>query len=281
MTSDFTKGSVWVLLVTVLTVAIPPTQAAKPAGTGGGGGGGGGGEEEAAAVDPPEFFWASFNHVDRQLRLQGKDLVTGDDVTPVLPQLFIGGEPVVIDVTASVEATDFSTNLGAVLVPFDNILDALADPAPTIRVLEGGDNYEVKAVTGTGSALFSAYFAATIKDVPEDNGFCPCSADFTDLYQPADAADGAIFCSATQGISTEEYIEAGYGKPDGSAVIIGSHRSWSSEPLYTSTCYVRDISQVVNGVEEPQYIVPPLPVGNADHLLCVDEIKLLEAACGP
>jgi hypothetical protein len=168
-----------------------------------------------------------------------------------------------------------------VLVPFDNILDALADPAPTIRVLEGGDNYEVKAVTGTGSALFSAYFAATIKDVPEDNGFCPCSADFTDLYQPADAADGAIFCSATQGISTEEYIEAGYGKPDGSAVIIGSHRSWSSEPLYTSTCYVRDISQVVNGVEEPQYIVPPLPVGNADHLLCVDEIKLLEAACGP
>jgi hypothetical protein len=276
MNSKFAKGFACTLLGAFLTLAIPLTEGAKPPGTGGGSG-----NQEAAAVDPPEFFWASFNHVDRQLRLQGKDLISGDAITPIFPQIFIGGELVLIDADASAAATDYSTNLGAVLVSFESILDALADPAPPIRVLNGGDNYEIKAATGTGTALFSIYFSVPIKDVPADNGFCPCATDFTALYNPAEAAPDAIFCSATQGISADEYIEAGYGKVDGSAVIIGSHRSWSSEPLYTSTCYVRDLSQVVTGVEEPQYLAPPQPVGNLDHQVCVDEIKLLEAACGP
>lgn len=265
------------IIVALLAFAVPMVNAAKPTGKGGGGSG----TTEAVAVDPPEFFWASFNHVDRVLSLQGINLVSGDAGAPVFPQLFIGGEPVAIDETGSAASTDFATNEGAVLVPFDNILDALADPSPTIRSLPGGENFELKAVTGSGTAQFSAYFSATIKDVPDDFGTCPCAADFIALYNNGDAAPDATFCSATQGIDTQEYIEAGYGKPDGSAVIIGSHRSWSSEPLYTSTCYVRDISQVVNGVEEPQYLATPQPVGNADHLLCVDQIKALEAACGP
>lgn len=265
------------VVVLFLALLMPLANAAKPSGKGGGGSD----TTEAVAADPPEFFRASFNAVDRQLRLQGKDLISGDAVSPVFPQVFIGGELVSIDETASADTTDFTTNEGAVLVPFESILDALADPAPTIRSLQGGNNYELKAVTGSGTALFSVYFPAAIKDVPADIGACPCAADFALLYNNADAATDATFCSATQGIDTEEYIEAGYGKADGSAVIIGSHRSWSSEPLYTSTCYTRDISQVVAGVEEPQYLAPPQPVGNADHQLCVDQIKALEAACGP
>jgi hypothetical protein len=277
MRNLITRTTIQAVTISFLVLAVPLANAAKPADKGGGGSD----TTEAVAVDPPEFFWASVTHFDRQLHLQGINLISGDAATPVFPQVFIGGELVSIDETASADATDFATNEGAVLVPFDSILDALADPAPIIRSLQGGDNYEVKAVTGTGTALFSVYFSAAIKDVPADTGACPCAGDFAALYSNGDAAPDATFCSATQGIDTQEYIEAGYGKSDGSAVIIGSHRSWSSEPLYTSTCYVRDISQTVNGVEEPQYLAPPQPVGNADHQLCVDQIKLLEATCGP
>jgi len=277
MNSTATAVTIRALLVSFLVLFVPLAQAAKPAGNGGGGSG----TTTAAPAGSPEFFWAAFDAVARQLRLQGKDLISGDAATPVFPQLFVGGVLVSFDEAGSAGATDFTTNEGPVLVPFESLLDALADPAPAIRSLPGGDNYEVKAVTSSGTALLSVYFPAPIKDVPVDTGACPCAGDFALLYTKAGAAPDATFCSATQGIDTGDYIEAGYGKTDGSAVIMGSHTSWSSEPMYASTCYVRDISAVVNGIETPQYLAPPQPVGNADHLLCVDQIKALEAACGP
>jgi hypothetical protein len=277
MNSELRNRTMGALLVVILALAAPLVHAGKPDRSGSGTG-----TESVAAGAPPEFFWASFDPVNRQLTLQGKELLTGDAVTPVLPQITIGGELVEIDVASSVGSTDFSTNQGAVIIGFASILDSLAEsvPAPGLRVLQGGDNWEIKAVTATGTAQLSAYFPDTLKELPADYGNCPCAADYAALYRAEDAAAGALFCSASQGISTDDYIEAGYGKPDGTAVIIGSHRSWSSESLYTSTCYVRDLSQVVNGIEEPRYLAPPQPVGNADHLLCVDQIKLLEAACG-
>jgi hypothetical protein len=279
MNTDLKKRTGWVLLGTVLTLAIPLTQAAKPAGTGGGGSN----NEEAAAVDPPEFYWSSFDYVQRILTLQGKDLISGTEGAPVFPTVYIGGEPVLFDQSGSAAITDFVTNEGPLLVPLDNILESLEGPAspPILRAIEGGDSWEIKAVTSTGTALFSAYFPRTIKDVPPDIGVCPCATEFS-VYDKDNEAPGATFCSATQGISTDEYIEAGYGKNDGSAVIIGSHRSWSSEPLYTSTCYARDLSQIVGGEEQPQYLgSSPLQVGDGDHAICVALIMSIEAACSP
>ena len=164
----------------------------------------------------------------------------------------------------------------------ENILEALEGPAspPILRMIEGGDSWEIKAVTSTGTALLSTYFPRTIKDVPPDlNNGCPCAAEFG-AYNKVNVAPNATFCSATQGISTEEYIEAGYGRNDGSAVIIGSHRSWSSETLYTSTCYARDLSQVVAGEEQPHYLgSSPILVGDGDHADCVTLILSIEDAC--
>jgi hypothetical protein len=278
MRSELTKRSVWFLVATVLTLTTSLTQAAKPTRNGGGTS-----TEEAVAVDPPEFYYASFDYVLRVLTLQGKDLISGTEGAPVYPTLYIGGEPVTIDGLGSTTATNFTTNEGPVLLPLENILEALEGPAspPILRMIEGGDSWEIKAVTSTGTALFSTYFPRTIKDVPADLGSCPCVAEFV-AYDKVDVAPNATFCSATQGISTEEYIEAGYGKNNGTAVIIGSHRSWSSETLYTSTCYARDLSQVVAGEEQPHYLgSSPILVGDEDHADCVALIMSIEAACSP
>lgn len=277
MRSELTKRSVWFLVATVLTLTTSLTQAAKPTRNGGGTS-----TEEAVAVDPPEFYYASFDYVLRVLTLQGKDLISGTGGAPVYPTLYIGGEPVTIDGLGSTTATNFTTNEGPVLLPLENILEALEGPAspPILRMIEGGDSWEIKAVTSTGTALFSTYFPRTIKDVPPDldNG-CPCAAEFG-AYNKVNVAPNATFCSASQGISTDEYIEAGYGRNDGSAVIIGSHRSWSSETLYTSTCYARELSQIVAGEEQPQYLgSSPILVGDGDHADCVTQILSIEDAC--
>jgi hypothetical protein len=283
MNSDITRLASSLLLV-LATCITGPSQAAKPADKGGGNNNGGDSTEEAAAADPPEFFWATFDHVNRHLRLQGKDLITGEEIAPVFPQVFIGGEPILtIDESASAATTDFSTNEGAVLVSFDSVLDALgtAEPPLGLKVLPAGDNWEVKAVTSAGTALLSAYFPRTLREVPADTGVCPCAAEYG-VYDKVDVAPDATFCSSTQGISEDEYIEAGYGRLDGSAVIIGSHRSWSNEDLYTSSCYARDLSQIVAGEETPQYLGgSPIPVGDGDHALCVALIKSAEPLCNP
>jgi hypothetical protein len=110
--------------------------------------------------------------VQRTLTIQGKDLITDDGGTTIFPQVYIGGELVLIDPDASAAATDIVTNEGPLLVPLDNILEALKGPAspPILRTIEGGDSWEIKAVTSTGTALFSAYFPRTIKDIPPDLG---------------------------------------------------------------------------------------------------------------
>jgi hypothetical protein len=271
------------LLVLLLALGSQSTLAAKPAGKGGGGGSS---SEETVASDPPEFFWAAFDHVNRRLRVQGKELITGDAASPVFPQLYVGGELISLSTdeeTESVNTMDFTTNVGALLVDFDSLVTALgaSGPPPGLLVLEAGDNWEIKVVTATGAAMMSTYFPRTLKELPLDTGSCPCAAEFS-AYDKVDALPEATFCSTAEGIDSDEYIEAGYGKSDGSAVIIGSHRSWSSEGLYASSCYARDLSQVVNGEETPQYLgSSPLPVGNQDHLLCVALIESLEPACTP
>ena len=271
--------AIWFIVAVALAVIADTAVAAKPASKGGGST-----TTESAAVDPPEFFWASFDHANRLVRLQGKNLITGEAGSPVFPQLYVGGEPIsVIDETESVNSMDFTTNIGAVLVPFDSILNVLGaiGAPPGLLVLEAGDNWEIKAVTSTGTASLSAYFPRSLKELPADTGACPCALEYN-AYTKVDALAEATFCSSTEGIGADEYIEAGYGKTDGSAVIIGSHSSWSRESLYSSTCYARDLSQVVNGVEVPQYLgSSPVPVGNGDHLLCVALIESLEAKCSP
>jgi hypothetical protein len=270
----------WFVFTVVLALIAEIAYAAKPAGRGGSDST----SAESTAVDPPEFFWASFDHANRLVRLQGKHLITGEVGSPVFPQLYVGGELIsVIDETESVNSMDFTTNIGAVLVPFDSILDVLGviGAPPGLLVLEAGDNWEIKAVTSTGAAILSAYFPRSLKELPADTGVCPCTLEYG-AYTKVDALAEATFCSSTEGISADEYVEAGYGKTDGSAVIIGSHSSWSGESLYSSTCYARDLSQVVNGVEEPQYLgSSPVQVGNGDHLLCVALIESLEATCSP
>jgi hypothetical protein len=263
------------VLIACLMLAVTDVQAAKPDGKGGGG------TTEATSSGAAEFFWSAFDYVNRTLTLQGIDFISGDATTPIYPtEVTIGGKAVVIDQVASVNGTDFSTNEGSLVIPLENILDALVGPTSGGRVVEGGNNYEIKVVTEGGSSFFSAFFPRAFKDVPPDIESCPCASDYNTYYTKDNLAPNATFCSATQGISTDDYIEAGYGKTDGAAVILGSHRSWSSEPLYTSTCYVRDLSAIINGEETPQYLgASPQPVGDNDHLICVGLIESLESAC--
>lgn len=289
MNSKFPEKVTGLILMLLLALGSQSTLAAKPADKGGGGGGGGSGEEEAVeeavAVDPPEFFWASFDQVNRRLKVQGKDVISGDDISPVFPQLFIGGEliPLTTDEQdESVSTMDFNTNVGALSIDFDSIVAVLGTvgPPPGLLTLDEGDNWEIKVVTSTGTAMMSTYFPRTLKELPEDLGSCPCAGQFA-AYDKIDALPEATFCSTAEGVDSGEYIEAGYGKSDGTAVIIGSHRSWSSEGQYASTCYARELSQVVNGEEQPVYIGDPQQVGNQDHLQCVALIESLEPACTP
>lgn len=274
---------------TLLTLAIAgaaypavTVQAAKPDGKGGGGGDT---TETTTSAAAPEFYRVELDAFARELRLHGINLVTGDATVPVYPtDVAVAGRTVAIDEAASAAATDFVSGEGAVVVPYDSLLDALVGTTPGGRAIAGAKNYEMKVVTGGGTASFSAYVLAAIKDVPPDQGFCPCSfAIYTE--QLDQAQPGTTFCSATQGVATEEYLEAGYGKVDetgaASAVIMGSHSSASGEPLYQSSCYVRDLSVLVDGVETPNYLEGPFPVGNGDHAICVAEIEAREPACVP
>lgn len=266
----------------------PNVDAAKPADKGGGNNKN---STESVAVSTPEFYHAEFDYLNRTFTLSGIRLITGDSTTPVFPtEVTVGGESITIDpasatATASVSETDFGTFEGPLIISFEDILTALeGPPSSSIRVLEGERNFEIKVVTAEGTAALSAYFPKDIKDVPVDTGSCPCTFSIY-TAEIGDAEPGTTFCSAAEGIPTDQYIEAGYGKIDetgnASAVIMGSHSSASPEPLYESSCYVRDLSQIVNGVETPVYLEGPIAVGNGDHQLCVAAIESIEPACLP
>jgi hypothetical protein len=225
---------------------------------------------------PPEFYRVEIDPKTRKLLLHGRYFIGGSATAPVYPTtVTVGGRTVVIDTGSS--ATDFTTGEGSLVVPFLSLLDALGVGSPGSRVIAGRKSFEMKVVTAGGAAGFSAYVTRDIKDVPPDLGFCPCASAFSTNYTKVGLTSGPL-CSSTQGIDSEEYVEAGYGTADGNALFIGSHRSWSSEPLYVSSCYVRRLSQIVNGVETPDFAFSS-PVSNADHSFCVQRIKELEPAC--
>jgi hypothetical protein len=277
---------VQILRTTILALAFAgaaattsTVHAAKPAGKGGG-------DTTSSASSssaPPEFYRVEINPQTRNLLLHGIHFIAEDSQTPPQPvyptAVTVGGKTVVIDTASSLATTNFTTGEGALVVPFLSLLDVLGEGSPGARAIFGRKSFEIKVVTAGGTAGFSAYVTRDIKDVPPDTGACPCASAFTSNYTKTDLTTGPL-CSSAQGIDSEEYIEAGYGTDDGNALFIGSHRSWSREPLYVSSCYVRTISQVVNGVETPDYVFSS-PVSDADHSICVQQIKDLEEACAP
>jgi hypothetical protein len=277
---------VQILRTTILALAFAgaaattsTVHAAKPAGKGGG-------DTTSSASSssaPPEFYRVEINPQTRNLLLHGIHFIAEDSQTPPQPvyptAVTVGGKTVVIDTASSLATTNFTTGEGALVVPFLSLLDVLGEGSPGARAIFGRKSFEIKVVTAGGTAGFSAYVTRDIKDVPPDTGACPCASAFTSNYTKTGLTSGPL-CSSTQGIDSEEYIEAGYGTDDGNALFIGSHRSWSREPLYASSCYVRRISQVVNGVETPDYVFSS-PVSDADHSICVQQIKDLEEACAP
>jgi hypothetical protein len=275
--------SVLVSAVT-LVFAVSLAHAAKPAGKGGG-------SENTTASNGavPEFYSTTFDYAGRMLTLNGIHFITDDAGTAVLPQVSIGGQTTTVDPASGICPDLGIGNECPVLIPFDNILDALAGPraGTDIRVLPGEISYEIKVValnpdsTPAGTARFTTYFPKQIKDLPVDTGTCPCAADFTALYNPGSALPGTRFCSETEGIPTGEYIEAGYAPDTESVVIIGSHSSSSQEPLYAGSCYVRDLTLVIDGEEVPQYLGSgPKDLTDNDHNNhCVPLIRSLEAGC--
>jgi len=275
------RTTILVLAFASATVLTSTLHAAKPAGKGGGGGDSTPSSSSSSA--PPEFYRVEINPQTRNLLLHGIHFIVEDGQTPSQPvyptAVTVGGKTVVIDATSSLATTNFTTGEGALVLPFASLLDALGEGSPGSRAIFGRKSFEIKVVTAGGAAGFSAYVTRDIKDVPPDTGACPCASAFTSNYTMAGLTTGPL-CSSTQGIDSEEYIEAGYGTDDGNALFIGSHRSWSREPLYVSSCYVRTISQVVNGVETPDYVFSS-PVSDADHSICVQQIKDLEEACAP
>lgn len=246
-------------------------------------------EPSESSGSAPEFYRVFLDHTARRLNIYGIHLIGGDSTTPEYPtEITVGGQSIAIDpldpaTTDSVASTDFVSGEGPVFLPFERVLDALVSPTPGSRKLSGDKNFEIGVTTSGGNVVFSAYFQRDIKDIPVDTGSCPCTFSIY-LEEFEEAQTGTIGCSVSEGIPTDQYIEAGYGKidPSGvpSAVIIGSHSSGSTEPLYESSCYVRDFSTVSGGVETPVYREGPFPVGNDDHASCVDEIQLI-ANCYP
>jgi hypothetical protein len=228
------------------------------------------------ASGSPEFYRVEIDPKARNLLLHGKYFIGGSAGTPEYPtSVTFGGRSVAIDTGSS--TIDYTTGEGALVVPFLSLLDALGVGSSGARVIAARKSFEIKVVTAGGTAGFSAYVTRDIKDVPATLGYCPCASAITSNYTKAGLASGPL-CSTTQGIDSAEYIEAGYGTSDGNALFIGSHSSWSREPLYTSSCYVRRLSQLVNGVETPDYVFSS-PVSDSDHSLCVQQIKTVEPAC--
>ena len=267
---------IWrIALALLLTSLIPVVQAAKPGST-----------TEAAAGEAPEILRSNFDYAGRTLSLHGVHLITGTAGSPVYPlEVTIGGKPVVIDQAASSGNTDFSTNRGPLVIPFDDILAAL--PA----LVSGGElpaekTFAFKVTTAAGTVTFSSYFAQAIIEVsspppPPSTGSCPCTAYYDQYYTalyallwPTCTAPGS---SNSNGIvATEHYIEAQY--IDGLMIryiTISSDSSLSprnsGSTNFVSSCSVRTDGDV--------YLAGPEPVSDEDHSSCVADIIAREAIC--
>lgn len=263
------------ILLLLLLPGAPVVQAAKPAS-----------KTVTTSVEPPEIHRSNVDYAQRTLTLQGINLVTGSAGAPEYPlEVTIGGAVVAIDETASRDATDFTSNRGLLIIPFDNILAALPGLI-TDGSLPARINFGIKATTTGGSAISSSYFAQAVVEVsspppPPSTGSCPCSPDYDQYYHalyallwPTCTAPGSS--NATAIVPTEQYIEASY--IDGLMVryvtissdsAISPRNSGSSN--YVSSCSVR--------TDGGAFLTGPTPVSDEDHAACVADIIDREPIC--
>jgi hypothetical protein len=175
---------------------------------------------EAASGTPPEIHRSSVDYTERTLTVHGIHLITGSAGSPEYPlEVTLGGEAVSIDQSASSDATDFGTNKGPLVIPFDDILSSLS-ALVVDEAIPADINFAIKVSTAGGSARSTAYFAQPILQVssppePPSTGSCPCSNLYDQYYNalyallwPTCTAPGSSNASAI--VPTEQYIEASY-----------------------------------------------------------------------
>ena len=275
-TSGSVIGALGYIALLTIFLASSAVQAAKPGST----------TESASSGEPPEIFRAHVDYVARTVNLQGVHLITGSAGSPEFPSLVtFGGEAISIDEVASSTATDFSTNRGPLIIPFDDIL--VAQGALIIEnALPPEMNVAVRVTTAGGLANTSVYFedsvlAVSSPEPPPSTGSCPCTPLYDQHYKaiyallwPTCTAPGSS--NAFMIVPTEQYIEAQYiDELAVRYVTISSDSSLSSRngasADFVSTCSVRTDGDAV--------LAGPLPVSDEDHAACVADIIAREPIC--
>ena len=264
-------------LLSLLTLALSATAvlAAKP-----------NRNTEAASGAIPEIYRSSVDYADRKLTVHGIHLITGSASSPEYPlEVTLGGEVVSIDQTLSSDATDFGTNKGPLVIPFDNILSALA-ALVVDEAIPADINFALKIVTAGGTARSTAYFAQPIQEIssppqPPSTGSCPCSHLYDQYYDalyallwPTCTAPGSTNSNGI--VPTEHYIEASYiDELMIETVTISSDSSISprnsGSTNYVSSCSVRTDGGV--------YWAGPISISDDDHDNCVADIIAREPIC--
>ena len=264
----------YVALLTIF-LASSAVQAAKPGST-----------TQSASGEPPEIFRAHVDYVARTVNLQGVHLITGSAGSPEFPSsVTFGGEAISIDEVVSSTATDYSTNRGPLIIPFDDIL--VAQGALVIdSALPPEMNFAVRVTTAGGLANTSVYFEESVLEVsspepPPSTGSCPCTPLYDQHYKalyallwPTCTAPGSS--NASMIIPTEQYIEAQYiDELVVRYVTISSDSSLSprngASADFVSSCSVR--------TDGDAFLAGPFPVSDADHAACVDDIIAREPIC--
>jgi hypothetical protein len=262
-------------LLLALALSATVLQAAKPGST-----------TQAASGSPPEIYRSSIDYTGRALTVHGIHLITGSYGSPEYPlAVSLGGAAVAIDNETSRDGTDFGTNKGPLIIPFDNILVAL--PALIVDgALPAEINFVVKIATAGGTVIATAYLAQPMLEVssppePPSTGSCPCSnlydQYYTALYAllwPTCTAPGSS--NATSFVPTEQYIEASYIDELYIRTITISSDSSISPRNSGSTSYVSSCSVRTDG---GAYLAGPVPVSDSDHDNCVADIIAREPIC--
>lgn len=240
---------------------------------------------QAAGAAAPEIYRSSVDYPGRILTVHGIELITGSAGSPEYPlEVTIGGEPVAIDQAASTAATDFASNKGPLVIPFDDILTAMS-----ALVVDGAIpaeiNFALKIVTAGGTTSASAFFAEAVVQVssppPPSTGSCPCSNLYDQHYNalyallwPTCTAPGSSNASSI--VPTEQYIEATYIDELMVRYITISSDSSLSPRNSGSTNYVSSCSVRTDG---GAFLEGPVPISDEDHSNCVADIIAREPIC--
>lgn len=250
-------------------------QAAKPGST-----------TQAVSGSSPEVYRAAADYSARTLTVHGIHLITGSAVSPEYPlEVTLGGQAISIDQTSSRDATDFSTNKGPLIIPFDNILAAL--PGLVVDgTIQDDISFALQIVTSGGTVTSSFYLAQQIVEVssppqPPSTGSCPCSDLYDQYYDalyavlwPTCTAPGSSNASSI--VPTELYIEASYGDELMFRTITISSDSSISPRNSGSSNHVSSCSVRTDG---GAYLAGPEPISDEDHANCVADIIAREPIC--